>query len=111
MVEIQPIRVELEREEDGRILASVPDLPGVMAYGAGADFSFLDLRRPAFDLTDRGVGGRESPGPVDAYLTTERGIYRPGETVHAIAMLRDRVGAAVTAPLTSETRGMIGTVL
>jgi predicted RNase H-like HicB family nuclease len=34
MVEIQPIRVELEREEEGRILASVPDLPGVMAYGA-----------------------------------------------------------------------------
>jgi hypothetical protein len=31
MVEIQPIRVELEREENGRILASVPDLPGVMA--------------------------------------------------------------------------------
>ncbi len=30
-VEIQPIRVEIEREEDGRILASVPDLPGVMA--------------------------------------------------------------------------------
>jgi len=29
-----PIRVELEREEDGRILASVPDLPGVMAYGS-----------------------------------------------------------------------------
>jgi len=34
MVEIQPIRVEVEREEDGRILASVPDLPGVMAYRA-----------------------------------------------------------------------------
>jgi len=34
MVEIQPMRVEIEREEDGRILASVPDLPGVMAYGA-----------------------------------------------------------------------------
>jgi predicted RNase H-like HicB family nuclease len=33
MVEIQPIRVELEQEEDGRLLASVPDLPGVMAYG------------------------------------------------------------------------------
>src|SRR6185437_13022815 len=27
----------------------------VMAYGADQDFSFLDLRRPAFDLTDRGV--------------------------------------------------------
>src|ERR1019366_1783367 len=37
MVEIQPIRVEIEREEDGRILASVPDLPGVMAYGGAGD--------------------------------------------------------------------------
>ena len=33
MVTIEPIRVETEREDDGRILASVPDLPGVMAYG------------------------------------------------------------------------------
>jgi len=37
MVEIQPIRVEIEREEDGRILASVPDLPGVMTYGSTKD--------------------------------------------------------------------------
>jgi hypothetical protein len=28
MVEIQPIRVEIDREDDGRILASVPDLLG-----------------------------------------------------------------------------------
>jgi len=34
---IEPIRIELEREEDGRILASVPDLPGVMAYGASEE--------------------------------------------------------------------------
>lgn len=72
----------------------------VMAYGSGGDFSFLDLRRPAFDLTDRGVGGRASPGPIDAFLYTERGVYRPGETVQLTALLRDRVGAAVTAPLT-----------
>ncbi len=26
--------VEIEREEDGRWLAEVPDLPGVLAYGA-----------------------------------------------------------------------------
>ena len=72
----------------------------VMAYGPNGDFTFLDLRRSAFDLTDRGVGGRASPGPVDAWLYTERGIYRPGETVQAVAMLRDRIGAAITAPLT-----------
>ena len=46
-------------------------------------------------------GGRASPGPVDAYLYTERGIYRPGESVQSVTLLlRDRVGAAVTAPLT-----------
>jgi len=28
-----PLRIEVEREEDGRLLASVPDLPGVMTYG------------------------------------------------------------------------------
>jgi uncharacterized protein YfaS (alpha-2-macroglobulin family) len=72
----------------------------VMAYGANGDFSFLDLRRPAFDLTDRGVGGRPSPGPVDAFMYTERGVYRPGETVQSVATLRDKVGAAVNAPLT-----------
>ncbi len=72
----------------------------VMAYGADQDFSFLDLRRPAFDLTDRGVTGRETPGPIDAFLYTERGVYRPGETVQLTSMLRDRVGATQTAPMT-----------
>jgi predicted RNase H-like HicB family nuclease len=33
MVEIQPLGIEVERETDGRILALVPDIPGVMAYG------------------------------------------------------------------------------
>ncbi len=34
MVSIEPLRIEVEPENDGRILASVPDLPGVMAYGS-----------------------------------------------------------------------------
>lgn len=72
----------------------------VMAYGRGGDFTFLDLRRSAFDLTDRGVGGHPAPGPIDAWLYTDRGVYRPGETVRAVAMLRDRVGVALKAPLT-----------
>ncbi|MBV9043547.1 MAG: alpha-2-macroglobulin family protein, partial [Alphaproteobacteria bacterium] len=31
---------------------------------------------------------------------TERGVYRPGETVQTTTMLRDRVGEGITAPLT-----------
>ncbi len=27
------MRIEIEREEDGRWIAEIPDLPGVMAYG------------------------------------------------------------------------------
>jgi predicted RNase H-like HicB family nuclease len=29
-----PLTIEVEQEEDGRWLAEVPDIPGVMAYGA-----------------------------------------------------------------------------
>ena len=31
------IKIECEREEDGRWLAEVPQLPGVLAYGGSAD--------------------------------------------------------------------------
>jgi len=87
--------------DPGFFRATGADEPvAVMAYGEGEDFTYLDLRRPDFDLTDRGVTGRPAPGPVDAFLYTERGVYRPGETVHAVAMLRDSVAQAIEAPLT-----------
>jgi predicted RNase H-like HicB family nuclease len=38
------MRVELEREDDGRILASVPDLPGVMDYGVSEEEGCLTSR-------------------------------------------------------------------
>ncbi len=31
------MNIELEREEDGRWIAEIPDLPGVMAYGESQD--------------------------------------------------------------------------
>lgn len=30
------LRIEIERETDGRFIAEAPELPGVMAYGATA---------------------------------------------------------------------------
>jgi uncharacterized protein YfaS (alpha-2-macroglobulin family) len=67
----------------------------VVAYGAAQDFALLNLAQPAFDLSDRGVTGRDAAGPLDAFIYTERGIYRPGERIHAMALLRDRIGQAV----------------
>ena len=73
----------------------------LMAYGSDQDFAFLDLRRPAHDLTDRGVEGRATPRQLDAYLYTDRGIYRPGETVQLVTMLRDQqANAGENTPLT-----------
>ena len=68
----------------------------VMAYGAQGDFAALDLQRPNLDLSDRGVDGRWAPGDIDAYLYTERGIYRPGERVRLIGLIRDQVGRAIS---------------
>ncbi|MBN9669800.1 alpha-2-macroglobulin family protein [Roseibium aggregatum] len=63
--------------------------PGVLVAETGeGDYSFLDLRKPAFDLSDRGVEGRPAPGPLDVFAWTDRGIYKAGETVHAQALLR-----------------------
>lgn len=65
MVEIQPIRVELEREEDGRILASVPDLPGVMVYGAVEEEAVRKVKAIALQvLADMIESGEDVPGPL-----------------------------------------------
>ncbi|MBA5778068.1 alpha-2-macroglobulin [Stappia sp. F7233] len=65
------------------------------------DYAFLDLGKPAFDLSDRGVEGRPAAGPIDIFAWTERGVYRPGETVHASALARDgKADALGGLPLT-----------
>ena len=68
----------------------------VMAYGPRGDFAALDLNRPSLDLSDRAVDGRRAPGDVDAYVYTERGVYRPGERVWVNALVRDTVGRAIS---------------
>lgn len=73
----------------------------LLAKGAEGDFVFLDLTRGGFDLSDRGVTGRASPGGVDVMAWTERGIYRGGETVFLNALARDgRTEALADLPLT-----------
>ncbi|MEJ0022593.1 MAG: MG2 domain-containing protein [Alphaproteobacteria bacterium] len=68
----------------------------VMAYGARGDFTALDLERPTLDLADKGIDGRATPGDVDAFLYTDRGIYRPGEYVRLAGLIRDPAGRAIS---------------
>ncbi|HEX3863764.1 MAG TPA: MG2 domain-containing protein [Stellaceae bacterium] len=73
----------------------------IMASTQNGDFNFLEVSRGAFDLSDRGVSGRPQPGPVDAYLYTDRGIYRPGEPVHLMTLIRDdKADSLATLPIT-----------
>src|SRR5829696_5212126 len=73
----------------------------LVASDPKGDYAFLNLKAPAFDLTDRGVSGRPAAAGLDAFVYTERGVYRSGETVQVTSLLRDSQGmAALGVPLT-----------
>ncbi len=83
----------------GALLAgSGPMAPKALQAFQGDDLVQLNLDQAAFDLSDRGAGGMEHPGPLDAFVWLDRGIYRPGETVNAAALLRDASGAPADFP-------------
>ncbi len=87
------------------------ELQLLLAETEAGDYVFLDMSKPAFDLSERGVAGRPAPGPLDLFATTERGVYRPGETVFLTALLRDAGAAALTGlPLTVELERPDGVV-
>ncbi|MBX3481673.1 MAG: alpha-2-macroglobulin family protein [Caulobacter sp.] len=107
---------EARTDDQGRVRFLRPLLMGenalkpkmVMAYGQQGDLAVLDLDRSPVDLSNQGVGGRNGPSPdadetggrvagtdIDGYLYADRGIYRPGETVHLTALVRDLQSRAV----------------
>ena len=66
------------------------------------DMAFLPLSDPEFDLSDRGVEGRAPAGPMDVFLTTDRGAYRAGDVIVATALLRDGTARAIAdVPVTA----------
>ncbi len=83
--------------EPGLLRGTGGNAPALLvAESDDSDYAFLDLTQTPFDLSDRGVDGRPSPKPLDVYLVSERGAYRPGETVHLTALIRDARARAVT---------------
>ncbi len=58
-------RVEIEREEDGRWIAEVGDLPGVLAYGDTRDRALAAAEALALRvIADRLEHGETAPEPV-----------------------------------------------
>jgi len=59
-------KVELEREDDGRWLAEVPELPGVLAYGATSAEAQARVQALALRVVaDRLEHGEAGPELVD----------------------------------------------
>jgi len=56
------MKIEIEREDDGRWIAEIPDLPGVMAYGDSRDEAISKAEALALRvLADRLEHGEEIP--------------------------------------------------
>jgi len=65
MIGIEPLQIDIEREEDGRFLASVPDLPGVMAYDATREGAIRKAKSIALKvLADMIESGEDVPPPL-----------------------------------------------
>ncbi len=100
------ILAEATTDADGIARFAAPLLHGegpvapraIHAFGPNDDFTMLDLDNAAFNLADRGVAGMPDPGPLDAFVWLDRGIYRPGETVQVMALLRDDAGQPAELP-------------
>jgi alpha-2-macroglobulin len=86
---------------EGGLSPAMLTVTGDKVSGDNTDYAFLSLKTSAFDLSDRGVAGREVPDGADAFVYAERGVYRSNETVYLTALLRDGQGNAMGGtPLT-----------
>jgi alpha-2-macroglobulin len=79
------------RTDDSKALAK--GTPYMVTIEKGDDFSFLLLNTMTVDTTGLDVGGAEATGEggsgYTAFLYGERDIYRPGETLQGLALVRD----------------------
>ncbi|HOY77547.1 MAG TPA: alpha-2-macroglobulin [Hyphomonadaceae bacterium] len=91
-----------DSDGSGRVNFSGPIMRGegnvsprmLMAYAPNGDFAILDLDRSPVDLTERDIGGRAPAQAADAFVYTERGVYRPGEKVFITSLIRDAAANA-----------------
>jgi predicted RNase H-like HicB family nuclease len=61
---VMVFKIELEQEADGRWIAEIPEIPGVLAYGA----SMEDARNKIQALALRVVADKIEHGEADGFL-------------------------------------------
>jgi len=70
-----------------------PDGPAfVFTASRGEELSWLQPDRRSWSFEAADDSGRRAPGAVDVLLYAERGVHRPGETIHVTAVVRNDLG-------------------
>ena len=65
-------------------------IPG--ATGRPKDLAYLRIDESPWVLDDVEQSGRVAPTTYDVMLYAERGVYRPGDTIHLTGIIRDALG-------------------
>ena len=93
-----------EEDEEG---GGGSPIEGYVIATLGADRAVTAINQWDPDLSPWRFGANDAYGderfPLAGALFTERGIYRPGETVHAKAIVRDGSLGALAAPATGDS--------
>ncbi len=81
---------------DGTIHLDVPKGPDgpvwVVLAQLGQDLTYLIPEKRTLAFEDVDQSGRSIPHTYDIMLYTERGVYRPGDTIHLTGIIRDAKG-------------------
>ena len=56
---VNNLHIEIEQEDDGRWIAEIPDLPGVMVYGASRDEAVARVQALAMQIMDDNNAGSD----------------------------------------------------
>jgi len=91
---------------DGHCLAAIGELkdadkspPYALVATKGADLTYLKFEELKTEVSEAEIAGEPytSDKPYRAAAYSDRGVYRPGEKVHLVAVLRDASNAAPPA--------------
>ena len=82
-------RLKATTDADGNALIAYKlRASDVLIARHGKDVSVLPFNRPALDLSNFDITGRKQ-APFEVFAWSGRDLYRPGETMHVSALLRD----------------------
>lgn len=96
LAETQADKAGHARFDSGFALGTGGAVPALVTVETSdGDYAFLDQAAAEYDLSDRGVEGRPAPPPIDVFLATDRGAYRPGAVIHTTVLARDHTAEAL----------------